>query len=251
MKKFALIGQGISHSLSPLLFNTLYRATKGYSYDLIDAPTLEKGLEILTGMGYSGANITAPFKEKILEKCIAADEASSSIGASNLVLNKKEGLYAYNTDHMGVSGPLLSRNTDNRSKVVVAGAGGAARAAVYALKQIGCEITIINRTWNKARRLAEETGCRAVETDNSNSVIKECNVLVYTATSLIKGIDTGILKKAIILEANYKDPVLQNIDCKEYISGKEWLIHQAIPSFKAMTCIAPAPDELFKIIDNR
>ncbi len=251
MKKFALIGQGIEHSLSPLLFNTLYRSIKGYSYDLIEAATLEKGLDFFSEMGYSGANITAPFKEKILDKCIKIDESSSSIGAANLILNKADGIHAYNTDHMGVSGPLLTRKTASGSKAVVAGAGGAARAAVYALKKMGFEIIIINRTQDKAQLLAEKTESHTVRTSQYNTVLKECDVLVYTATALIEDIDTTVLKEAIILEANYKDPVLNNIPCKEYISGKEWLIHQAIPSFKTMTCISPMPDELFKIINNR
>jgi shikimate dehydrogenase len=251
MKKFALIGQGIAHSISPLLFNTLYRSTKGYSYDLIEAATLEKGLEFFTEMGYSGANITAPFKEKVLEKCIEIDESAALIGAANLILRKENGIHAYNTDHMGISGPLLTREIAPESKAVVAGAGGAARAAVYALKKMGFEIIIINRTWHKAKRLAEETNSHSVQPDQYNTVLKECDVLIYTATSLIENIDTRLLKETIILEANYKDPVLNNINCKEYISGKEWLIYQAIPSFKIMTCISPTPDELFKIIDNR
>jgi len=153
MKKFALIGSNISHSLSPALFRAAYK-NSAFTYDLIDSPSVEQAMEIFMREGYSGANITSPFKESILKYCTSSDPFVSKIGATNLIIRDGGSVIGYNTDYYGVKDSLLGAGV-KESRGLVVGAGGAAKAAIVALKELNIDVVVINRTDSKARDLAK------------------------------------------------------------------------------------------------
>jgi shikimate dehydrogenase len=134
-----------------------------WSYEAIDvAPEdLSARLALMPGEGFVGANVTVPHKEAALALSDEASEAATAIGAANTLVFSGSGTLADNTDAPGlidaVGVPLSGRTA------LVLGAGGAARAAVWALAGEGAEVAIWNRTAARARSLASEFGVEASE----------------------------------------------------------------------------------------
>jgi shikimate dehydrogenase len=249
MNKFALIGNDISHSLSPALFEAAGGCSDGSTYGLIEAPNLAKAMETFDAEGYKGANITTPFKEEILSYCTHFDTAVQSTGAANLIVKTELGIKAFNTDCYGVAGPLEHRGIQP-CNVLVAGAGGAAKAAIYILKKKGFPITIANRNQSKGRELSKKTGTDFIEEDKLRKAFHRFGLLVYTIPLLSPAFSGIPLDNIIILEANYKKPVLNSKISKEYISGFEWLVHQAIPGFRIFTNREPDVEAMFGLAHN-
>jgi shikimate dehydrogenase len=166
MKRLAVLGHPVSHSRSPAMQNAAL-ADLGlageWSYEAIDvAPEdLEARLASMPGEGFVGANVTVPHKEAALALAGSSSESASSIGAANTLVFSDSGTFADNTDAPGlidaIGSPVGGR------KALVLGAGGAARAAVWALAGEGAEVSVWNRTPSKAEALALEFGVAATE----------------------------------------------------------------------------------------
>ena len=255
MKKLALIGKSISHSLSPELFKVAYnspvtnRVSNEYIYSLLDYSTLKEAMAVFLSQNYYGANITSPYKEEVFSYCTELDKTASESGAVNLILKQKNGLKGYNTDCKGVYTPLIIREIKPCDAEVV-GAGGAARAAISTLKKAGYNITVVNRTLVKAQWLAEKYSTDWAPIDHLPQLFKSNKLLIYTISTYISSLEEANLKDVILLEANYKTPSLKNKSCKEYIPGTEWLVYQAIPSFKLFTGIEPNVHAMLKMANN-
>ncbi|MFA6770879.1 MAG: hypothetical protein WCR71_06865, partial [Bacteroidales bacterium] len=239
MKKLALIGDSISHSISPKLFKAAYSHKREaeqteFSYTLLDYPTLNEAMNIFLKEGYYGANITSPYKNEILSYCTELDITASQTGAANLILRQKDNIKGYNTDCQGVYGPLKTRGIEP-CNVIILGAGGAAKAAISILQKRGFTVTVINRTLVKAKKLAQEQNVKWATIQSLPELIKTNTLLIYTIAVPTPSLKCAALNNVIIFEANYKSPSLNNSECKEYIPGTEWLVHQAIPSFKLFT----------------
>lgn len=161
---FGVIGNPIGHSLSPLLHNTAFRARK---FDAVFVPFLVPDLrDFLSAVGpfgVAGFAITIPHKEKILGHLDDCDPLAARIGAVNTVVVRGGGrLYGYNTDYVGVLRSLERRMRLAGSRVLLLGAGGAARAAAFALVQAGSIVCISSRRPERARALAKAAGAQVV-----------------------------------------------------------------------------------------
>ena len=162
---YAVIGDPIAHSLSPIIHNGWLRSAglKG-TYLPIRADDIAALLETCDIWGLRGLSVTVPHKEKALALCDYSGYPARRIGAANTLLRAGDGWRARNTDAAGFLEPLPdamglgSVEELQGKKALILGAGGAARAAVYALIDAGMKLVILNRTIDKARRLAEETG---------------------------------------------------------------------------------------------
>ncbi|MGH9680729.1 MAG: shikimate dehydrogenase, partial [Candidatus Acidiferrales bacterium] len=162
---FGVIGDPIGHSLSPLLHNTAYRARK---YDAVFVPflvhDLRDFLSCIKTFGLAGFAVTIPHKEKIIRHLDDCDPLAERIGAVNTVVVRGAGrLYGYNTDYVGVLRSLESRMRLAGSRVLLFGAGGAARAAAFALAQAGSIVCIASRRPERARILARTAGVQVVD----------------------------------------------------------------------------------------
>ncbi len=158
-----VIGYPIAHSLSPRMHNAAIQAL-GINWCYLPfqvAPeNLEKAIEGMQGLGIRGLNVTVPHKQAVMRFLDWVSPEASAIGAVNTILNEGERLSGYNTDVEGILAALrFGADLENLpEKVVVVGAGGAARGIVYALTTVTDvrHITILNRTIPKAERLAAE-----------------------------------------------------------------------------------------------
>jgi 3-dehydroquinate dehydratase/shikimate dehydrogenase len=161
---YGVIGDPIGHSLSPLLHNAAFHARR---FDAVFVPFLVRNLQdfldATQGFGVAGVAVTIPHKEKILRSLDGCDALAERIGAVNTVVVRGGGrLYGYNTDYVGVLRSLEQRMRLVGSRVLLYGAGGAARAAAFALAQAGSIVCLCARRPERARALARAMGGQVV-----------------------------------------------------------------------------------------
>ncbi|HYL11341.1 MAG TPA: shikimate dehydrogenase [Candidatus Acidoferrales bacterium] len=157
---YGVIGNPIGHSLSPLLHNTGFQARR---LDAIYVPFLVKDLSVflenLEALAISGFSVTLPHKHAILRHLDDCDPLAAEIGAVNTVVVRGGGkLYGYNTDFVGVLRALERRMPLAGSRVLLLGAGGAARAVAFALARGGSLVSVCSRRPPQARTLARAVG---------------------------------------------------------------------------------------------
>jgi len=192
-KKFAVIGYPLAHSLSPFLHNAIFKKLRKncrYSAVEIKPDELERKIEYLKKT-YSGFNVTIPHKIEFMKYLDQTDDEAKKMGAVNTVLVENGRLVGYNTDAPALREAL--RNPTGK-KILVLGAGGAARAAAFALSKEN-NILIYNRTKERAEELAKETGGKAVELSEA---IRDCDILLNTTS-------VGMHPNIVESPANTKD----------------------------------------------
>ena len=158
-------GDPVAHSLSPVIMNTaMRRENVNAVYVALHAKSLKDLLACVRDVPIHGLSITMPYKQTILEHLDNTDTHTSKIGACNTVVRAQDGkLYGFNTDTAGVVRPLEQRLGIENARVLVLGAGGAARAAVFGLKERGAEVFILNRTAETGQKLARQAKARTVK----------------------------------------------------------------------------------------
>ena len=160
VKTFAVIGDPIDHSLSPNIHNAAFRELdldSSYIAYRIPKGELEEGIEGLKKIKIDGFNVTIPHKVEMMKYLEKIDESCSIIGAVNTVANTNGVFKGYNTDMDGFLDPFKKKSLNIAdTKVLLLGAGGAARAIVAGFaKEKAASITIVNRTKEKATSLAQ------------------------------------------------------------------------------------------------
>jgi shikimate dehydrogenase len=165
MKRLAVLGQPISHSRSPQMQNAALAAVGlagEWRYEAIEVSPaeFEARVRAMPDEGFVGANVTIPHKRAALELADSASSAATAIGATNTLSFAGGRLHADNTDAPGLIAALPDSPSGRRALVL--GAGGAARAVVWALREAGAEVTIWNRTAARAAALAREFGVAAL-----------------------------------------------------------------------------------------
>jgi 3-dehydroquinate dehydratase/shikimate dehydrogenase len=161
---YGVIGNPISHSLSPQLQNAGFQARK---MDAVYLPFLVTDLPdflaAVEPLGIRGFSVTLPHKQAILRDLDDCDAMAAAIGAVNTVVVRGGGkLYGYNTDYVGVLRALERRMPLRGSRILILGAGGSARAVAFALAQSGASVCISARRPEKAKALARAVGGEAV-----------------------------------------------------------------------------------------
>lgn len=161
---YGVIGNPVSHSLSPLLHNTGFIARRMNDVYLpFLVPDLRDFLRAVKPLGIHGFSVTLPRKQAILRHLDDCDPLAEAIGAVNTVVVRSGGkLYGYNTDYVGVLRALQRRVTLRGSRVLIYGAGGAARATAFALAQTGAIVNICARRPAEAQKLARAAGGEAI-----------------------------------------------------------------------------------------
>jgi len=252
LKTFAVIGDPIEHSLSPTIHNAAYRELEidcTYIAYRVTQGELATGIESLKKIKISGFNVTIPHKVEMMKYLDNLDDNCKRIGAVNTVLNDDGILRGFNTDMDGFLEPLKRKEIEiKNSRVLLLGAGGAARAIVAGFqKENAKEITIVNRTKSKGEQLSifsSELGLNSV----SKSIEEMKNFdskfdIVVNASSLGLRNEKNIIPSRLLDEqTTVYDIVYRPIKtdliniAKEnksrIIFGYEMLLGQAIRSFE-------------------
>jgi len=155
-----LIGYPVEHSLSPTMHNRAFAALN-LNWCYVPLPVLPERLgEAVSGLralGFVGANVTVPHKEAVMALLDRVTSEAQAIGAVNTIVVREERSIGYNTDWQGFLTALSEGGFDPQGKrAVILGAGGAARAVVYALAHAGAQVAILNRTAARARSLVQD-----------------------------------------------------------------------------------------------
>jgi shikimate dehydrogenase len=178
MTRLGVLGWPVGHSRSPAMQNAALSASglSGWRYQLLPVPPalLDTTIQALPNAGFRGANVTIPHKETALRVARSATPRARAIGAANTLIFADDGaIEADNTDAPGLIAALPFPVT-GRSAMVL-GAGGSARAAVWALVDAGAaDVRVWNRTPQRARKLCEQLGGRAVEHAEPADLLVHC-----------------------------------------------------------------------------
>jgi shikimate dehydrogenase len=215
MKKACLMGHPVAHSRSPMIHG-YWLKTLGIPgvYELKDLKPDEfvPFISDLAGNGYVGANVTLPHKEAAYKTVAARDAAAEAVGAVNTLWLENGRLMGGNSDVHAFIANLDDRAPGWRApgcKVVILGAGGASRSAVYAFRQRGVEVHVANRTLPRAQELAQKFGAKAHGWDEVPRLLPQADVLVNCTSLGMQGkdslqIDVGPLKKnAVVYDLVY------------------------------------------------
>ena len=243
--KFALIGHPVAGSLSPRLIAAAYDGA--HTYDLLDFERFEDAWEAFVN-GYDGINVTAPFKQDAFRKVDVLSPKAQATGAVNLVVRCPQGFEGYNTDVDGVilaleDSSLSLRMTEcGGADALVVGTGGAARAAVHAAQLLGCRVTVTGRSLTKAAAL----GCPAVSLENASAL--KPDVIIYTLPGSAPVPEGLPFADAVVLEAEYRIPQLADVPCRQYVSGRRWMLGQAAAGYGIFTGVAPSLEKMTKVL---
>ncbi|PYZ94218.1 shikimate dehydrogenase [Salipaludibacillus keqinensis] len=189
---YGVIGHPISHSLSPLMhqaaFNELNIDASYLAFD-VHENRLKEAMDGVRGLGISGLNVTIPHKVNVMEYLDNIDPLAQRIGAVNTVVNRDGKLTGYNTDGEGYIQALLPvlPKTLNKMRVLILGAGGAAKGVAMTLGMTGAkELYIANRTIQRAEQLAEEcsslTNAAAISIQLAQARLTEFDLIVNTTS---------------------------------------------------------------------
>lgn len=221
--RFGLIGYPIGGSLSPTMFKAAYGGR--WAYDLIEDPSFDSAWSRFIE-GYEGINVTAPYKETACAKADILSEECRAIGATNLLVRRPDGIHAYNSDYRGVRLLLSDIGFGPGCSAVIAGFGGAGKAAAAAAASIGMTTVICNRTVSKAEGIHPLS--------ELNSLAADSDIVIYTLPCLVaeaEGIECRCL-----LEANYRTPAFAEAPgVDRYIHGREWMLLQAVTGYRLFT----------------
>ena len=265
----AVLGSPVAHSKSPLLHGFWLKqfGIQGH-YVPIDvmAADLEQVLQTLPKMGFVGANVTLPHKEKILSIADQISDRAALIGAANTLVFQPDGkIYADNTDGYGFIENIRQHAPDWQAKdgpALVLGAGGAARAIVSALLEAGApEVRISNRTRARAGQIKSDFGGRVGVVDwvKAGAEIEYAHTLVNTTSLGMTG------KSALTVSLDKLNPETLVTDivyspletellkaarskgCR-VVDGLGMLIHQAVPGFQRWFGQKPVVDQAIRDI---
>jgi shikimate dehydrogenase len=238
-----------------------------WSYEAIDVEPqeFESRVRALAVAGYAGANVTVPHKLAALELAETASPAAGAIGAANMLTFNERGIEADNTDAPGLLGALGVSPAGKQA--IVLGAGGAARACVWALHQTGAEVLVWNRTQPRAQALADELGAEVVDPEGEPLGADAYDLLVNATTvglGVAEGSSAGASEpladlKALPIDADSISARHVVVDLvygssetplsafarqrgADVVDGLEVLVHQGAASFRLWTGLDPPID---------
>jgi shikimate dehydrogenase len=267
-KIYGLIGYPVAHSLSPIIFEYLFkkhRIKASYHLFPLRPKQLKSALEGMRILGINGLNVTAPYKRKVISLLDSLDDFAQEIGAVNVICYRKGNLKGYNTDVIGVKRTLqkLMPIRTKIGQVALIGAGGAARACLQALKELDPErILLFNRTAKKAKRLVGQF--------NSSPPLQYRNFkklgnfrendkfdLVINATSgrnpvIKKAILKGLSRGSCVFDLNYNlDYGISHRFNKRFCDGLYMLSCQAAESFRIWFGKRTDAEEIYGFLKKR
>lgn len=256
-KVYGVAGNPVGSSLSPLMMNTAFRReTVNAVYLALQTAKADDLFKLAKEVPIQGLSITMPLKQDVMPLLERTDPLSAKIGAVNTILRAQDGkFYGFNTDVAGIVAPLERRLALKGAKILVIGAGGAARAAVFGCRDKGAEVFILNRTPETAQKLAKQSGAKTIKRD---AIAKTTFDVIINATPIGmngntgKNVPTSPLDAAEI-NARYvfdlvynpvETPLLRLARQKgiAVITGVEMFVQQGARQFEIWTG-KPAPEE--------
>lgn len=242
--RYGVVGWPVSHSRSPAMHRAL-----GLDYQLLPVPPerIHATLHALPGSGFAGVNVTIPHKTAALEVSTSATDAAREIGAANTLVYGEDGsIHADNTDAPGLLAAIRGRPA---ASAVVLGAGGSARAVVWALRSVGCDVLVWNRTRARAEQLTAELGGSVLEVDAPGEPLPAADLLVNCTAAEIDPSSSAMAGFPVHVDHLARYPTVVDLAYKpggtvltaqartrtEVVDGLEILVQQGARSFELWT----------------
>lgn len=256
-RRLGVLGWPVAHSRSPAIHNAAFAALgmEGWRYQRLPVPPhlFKETVPALREAGFAGANVTIPHKRAALEIADDASATAREVGAANTLIFLDSGeVRAENTDAPGILAALPVAVAGHEA--VVLGAGGSARAAIWALISAGAKVYVWNRTARRAEELAQELGAEAVSQPpraqllvNCTSVGLERSASEESALNQMQLTADQVGRYPYVVDLVYSDgltPLLAAASrhgC-ETVSGLEILVRQGALSFEMWTGVRPPLD---------
>lgn len=253
-QRVGVIGWPIEHSLSPAMHNAAFKALGlDWQYDKMAIPPdiVKLSLRELSDAGFVGINVTVPHKQAVMPY-VRPDEIAKAVGAVNTI--DFRGNVGTNTDVAGFMEDLAMYRVDPAGmKVVVLGAGGAARAAVYGLAKAGAYIVVVNRTPERARELIDSLGVEAIA--EGIAAVSDAELIVNcTSAGLAPKVDESPLPDDVNLRPDViaydmiyrpaQTRLMRQVEAAggRAIGGLGMLVRQGAAAFKLWTGVEPPLD---------
>ncbi|MEA1944306.1 MAG: shikimate dehydrogenase [Euryarchaeota archaeon] len=273
MKLYAVLGDPIGHSMSPVMHNAAFRALgmpDRYHAFRVRQRDLRDAIYGAKALGFGGLNLTIPLKEEAL-KYVDPDPIATKIGAVNTI-DFADGIRGYNTDGIGAMRALEDAGVGVAGKkILIIGAGGASRAIAFQFAYSGGEITIANRTEERADKLACDLRTGLEELDRSSPVrsigldrvageIADADILI-NATSIGMHPDIGaspvspdLLRPELVVFDIVYNPLRTRLLSEAEqrgaiaIGGVRMLVHQGAEAFRIWTGREPPVDVMLEAV---
>lgn len=254
--RVGLIGNPVEHSRSPKMQNAAFAALgMDHVYELwhTENDEVEARVASIRNADIAGANVTVPHKQAVMPHLDEISETARRIGAVNTIIPDGDRLIGGNTDAHGFAASILEKHPDfTPATAVVLGAGGAARAVIVALQQMGAEVLIANRTRAKADVLAADLDATAIDWTDLAATLPTVNAVV-NATSLgwhdeivlADDVLKHLQSESLVADLTYRNtPFLQSGDRLglRTLDGQGMLIHQGVRAFELWFGVTPPVD---------
>jgi 3-dehydroquinate dehydratase/shikimate dehydrogenase len=256
---YGVAGNPIAHSLSPLMQNSAFnRERVNAVYLPLKTESVEDLLTVARQLPLSGISVTMPLKQQLLAHLANVDPLTAKLGACNTIRTGADGkLYGFNTDMAGIVRPLEKRMHLKGARVLILGAGGAARAAVYGLVEKGAHVAVWSRKETSAKELAASAG--ATNITRQQIAASEFDVLINATPCGMHGnshplpLETNEWKARLVFDLVYNPldtPLLQAARARGIptIQGVEMFVYQGARQFEIWTG-KPAPEaEMLRVV---
>jgi shikimate dehydrogenase len=253
---FAVFGDPVSHSLSPVMHNQGL-SDVGYNgvYLAFRVQDIGKAVSGIKALDIKGASITIPHKVSVIPFLDELDDTAEKIGAVNTIINRQGVLTGYNSDCLGAINAISEKTAIKDKDVVIIGAGGAARAIGFGIISEGGRLTVLNRTVEKGEALAKDLGAEFQHISNLNKT--KCQILINTTpvgmipdTDVMPVKSDDLDKSVVVMDVIYnplKTRLLkeaEHIGCTT-IDGVSMFVYQGAFQFELWTG-KKAPVEVMK-----
>lgn len=270
-KVYGIIGNPVSHSLSPILQNTLAKEMNiDMSYSAFHVTeNIKEAIKGAFALDIKGFNVTIPYKKDMLDIVSDIDDRAKKIGAINTLIKTENGYKGYNTDIIGLGMSLYNNNLSIKGKdIIILGAGGAAKAVLYLAIEEGVKsITLVNRNISKAKELRVEVGIKDISVISLDDLKSNINLLDKDNYFAFQTTNVGMhpnVEDCIIEEEAFYEKCDSGIDLiytpfetsfikkmkskgKICINGLDMLILQGVASFEIWNNVKVDKDIIEKV----
>jgi shikimate dehydrogenase len=267
-----IIGNPVTHSLSPLMHNAAFRSL-GLDWEYVPLPVqshrVNDALKGLIALGFRGANVTVPHKERVIPFLSQSSQDAAAIGAVNTLVVDDDRLLGFNTDWTGFLNHASESGFDvSGTKALVLGSGGSARAVVYALCSRGAEVTIYSRNSQTAEAIARDVSKRFGNYHIKFAPLEHLQQLAGAPDLVVNTTPVGMhphvdlcpwpagipFPQCRLAYDLVYDPKrtrfmeLAETSGAEAVNGLGMLVHQAAAAFKIWTGVEPPIDVMKKAV---
>ena len=257
---YGVVGYPLGHSLSPAMHNGVFLKTGlNAVYLAFETKDIDGCLQGIKALGIRGMSVTIPHKSVIIPLLDEVDDLAKRIGAVNTIVNSENRLVGYNTDALGVLKALEDKIELSGRNCLIIGAGGAARAVGFIMKENNVDLCITNRSYDKGEALARSLGCPFVPLKDMGDI--HADLLIQTTPVGMYPHDDQcivpreLLKKGMVVMDIVYNPIetkllsLARIQGCITISGLWMFVHQGAEQFRLWTGLEAPVTSMIKLIE--